>query len=155
MYAISSSVLPAPVFSETQSRNGKQRPSNCQNRYNWLMKVNIWVHLPYITLSVTFGTKLRTIWIRIMASPGQDSFPVPLTMSQDGRPVKRPRVDGQEHRTDRFDFVSQSLYESADSTTPESPKRSHNKKQPLSCAECRRLKLKVSGIMRSYLSCAF
>jgi hypothetical protein len=67
-------------------------------------------------------------------------LPPTLSMSQDARPFKRLRADGREAQTDRF--VS---HESGptDSAVPEGAKRMYSKKQPLSCAECRRLKLKV------------
>jgi hypothetical protein len=78
---------------------------------------------------------------------GRDTglLPPTLSMSQDARPFKRLRADGRETQTDRFDFVSQQRYElgPTDPAVPEGAKRLYSKKQPLSCAECRRLKLKV------------
>lgn len=65
---------------------------------------------------------------------------------EDSRPVKRTRVDST-RIPDRFDFVSQPAYGSnapPQSTAEANTRKAHGKKQPLSCAECRRLKLKVS-----------
>lgn len=67
--------------------------------------------------------------------------------AHESRPVKRTRIATGAHEPDRFDFVSQPSY--APNGSLESPiepgaRKTHGKKQPLSCAECRRLKLKVS-----------
>ena len=68
----------------------------------------------------------------------------------DNRSIKRQRLnDFPETPQDRgHDFVSTPVYEPAPASqhSPhgEGSKKTHGKKQPLSCAECRRLKLKVS-----------
>lgn len=75
-----------------------------------------------------------------------------VSILQDSRPIKRQRIDDLlEASQDRgYDFVPTPAYEPAlvpqDSPHGEGAKKAHSKKQPLSCAECRRLKLKVSTI---------
>lgn len=91
---------------------------------------------------------LRTTSISIYPMLRRDSSPpgpFPAHPDTAPRPGKRARIDDREPTQDRFDFVSQPPYESISPSdlAPDGGKKAHPKKQPLSCAECRRLKLKV------------
>lgn len=96
--------------------------------------------------------------------PNQSYHNINININHDHaetRPQKRPRVDtipnAREQGSDRprFDFVLQSHDPVISPSNMESPSEGmskkgnsgNTKKQPLSCAECRRLKLKVGWFL--------
>ncbi|KZT73770.1 hypothetical protein DAEQUDRAFT_761749 [Daedalea quercina L-15889] len=79
-------------------------------------------------------------------------MPGPSDYRDGGPPAKRPRQDDSHDDTGRpYSLAGPSVHAEADASTDASSKR--NRKRPLSCGECRRLKLKCDRVFPCQSCC--